>query len=336
MKTKEIKIATLTLIAMFVVTMAFVPAAMGQKNDFSLEKEYGELFLKNMGQPGKLVKPIPLNNLNGDLEAVAFSIKKGGYIIINTNDLSIPEFSFENDSPFSDKTKTYVYNGPLAYMEENQGEISQIGIEKNTKETTTPEYIYAAKSIDKNKKLSDLKASESTISIQNYGGELDHSLKTWVATTTYDCGPTAAAITLDYLDGYHNSAFIPSQYESQSALFPYLTPSYIPTGATLPQMEQGLFYILFDHGLTSSYDADSKNYVDKNKVISLVNSDKPSIVGLNNHPTYGDHWAVVHGYYVQTTPWVTPHYYVLLNDGWGNNDVYTLIDSYFEEMVYIE
>lgn len=49
MKSKNIKITTLTLVAMFVVTMAFVPTAMGQKNDFSLEKEYGELFLENMG-----------------------------------------------------------------------------------------------------------------------------------------------------------------------------------------------------------------------------------------------------------------------------------------------
>ncbi len=336
MKTKKIKIATLTLIAMFVVTMAFVPAAMGQKNDFSLEKEYGELFLKNMGQSEKLIKPIPLNNINGDLEAVSFSIKNGGYIIINVNDLSVPEFSLENNSPFNDRTKTYVYNGPLAYMEDDQGKLYQIGIGDRSDEAVIPKHIYAVESVDKDKKLSDLKTLDSMISIQNYGASLDHTLKTWIATTTYDCGPTAAAITLDYFDDYHNNAFIPSQYESQSALFPFLTPDYIPNSAILPQMEQGLYDILFDHDLTSSYDTERKSYVDYNKIMSLVNSNKPSIVGLSNHPTYGKHWVVVHGYYVQTTPWVTPHYYVSLNDGWGNNNAYTLVDSCFVEMVYIE
>jgi hypothetical protein len=121
MRTKEMRIATLTLIAMFVATMVIVPAAVGQKNDFSTEKEYGELFLENMDQSKKLIKPIPLNNMNGDLEAVSFSMKNGGYIIINVNDLSVPEFSLEGKSPFSDSDKTYVYNGPLAYMENKQG-----------------------------------------------------------------------------------------------------------------------------------------------------------------------------------------------------------------------
>ncbi|NPE28009.1 hypothetical protein HNV12_08545 [Methanococcoides sp. SA1] len=128
MKTKEIRIATLTLIAMIVVTMTVVPAAMGQENDFSTEKEYGELFLTIMGQSKKLIDPIPLNNMNGDLEAVSFSIKNGGYIIINVNDLSVPEFSFEGNAPFSDTDKMYVYNGPLAYMEDKQGKLFLIGI----------------------------------------------------------------------------------------------------------------------------------------------------------------------------------------------------------------
>lgn len=117
MKAKEMRIATLTLIAMFVVIMAVVPVAMGQENDFSTEKEYGELFLKNMDESKKLINPISLNNMNGDLEAVSFSLMNGGYIIINVNDLSVPEFSLERNTPFNDRNKKYVYNGPLAYRE---------------------------------------------------------------------------------------------------------------------------------------------------------------------------------------------------------------------------
>ncbi|MCM1986345.1 C39 family peptidase [Methanococcoides seepicolus] len=337
MRTKEMRIVTLTLIAMFVVIMAVVPVAMGQENEFSTEKEYGELFLKNMGQSKKLINPIPLNNINGDLEAVSFSMKDGGYIIINVNDLSVPEFSLESNSPFSDSTRTYVYNGPLAYMEDKQGKLFQIGIGDRSDEAVIPEYIYAVESVDKDKKLADLKTLDSRVSVLsvNYGSSLDYSLKEWIATTTYNCGPTAAAITLDYFDDHHNNAFIPSQYESQSALFPFLTPDYIPNDAILPQMEQGLFDILFDHGL-NSYDAESKDYVDYNKIISLINSDKPVIVGLDNHPTYGYHWVVTHGYYVETVPWVTPHYYIIVNDGAGNNNVYILVDGYVDDMVYIE
>jgi hypothetical protein len=338
MKIKEIKIVMLVLVAMFVVTTAFLPAAMGQKNDFSLEKEYGELFLINMGHSEKLIKPIPLNNINGDLEAVSFSIKNGGYIIINVNDLSVPEFSLESNSPFSDSTKTYVYNGPLSYMEDKQGKLFSIGIENLSDEAGNPEYIYEAEIVDKDKKLSDLKTLVSMASVLsvNYGSSLDYSLKEWETTTAYPCGPIAAAITLDYFDDHHNNAFIPSQYESESYLLPYLTPNYIPQWATLPQMEQGLFYILFNNGLTSSYDTGREDNVDYDKIMSLIDSDKPSIVSLDNHPTYSDHWVVAHGYYVQTVPWVTPHYYLIVNDVWGNNNVYIFVDSYVDEMVYIE
>jgi hypothetical protein len=223
-------------------------------------------------------------------------------------------------------------------MEENQGKLFQIRIGDRSDEAVIPKHIYAVESVDKDKKLVDLKTLDSRVSVLsvNYGSSLDYSLKEWIATTTYNCGPTAAAITLDYFDDHHNNAFIPSQYESQSALFPFLTPDYIPNDATLPQMEQGLFDILFDHGLTSSYDTERKDNVDYNKIMSLIDSDKPSIVSLDNHPTYYDHWVVVHGYYVQTVPWVIPHYYIVVNDGWGNNNVNILVDSYVDEMVYIE
>ena len=91
MRTKEIRIATLTLIAMFVATMVIVPAAVGQENEFSTEKEYGELFLNIMGESKELISPIPLNNLNGELEAVSFSMMNGGYIItVSYTHLTLP------------------------------------------------------------------------------------------------------------------------------------------------------------------------------------------------------------------------------------------------------
>ncbi|WP_462271970.1 C39 family peptidase [Methanohalophilus sp.] len=333
MRTKEMRIATLTLIAMFVATMVIVPAAVGQKNDFSTEKEYGELFLENMDQSKKLIKPIPLNNMNGDLEAVSFSMKNGGYIIINVNDLSVPEFSLEGNSPFSDRTKTYVYNGPLAYMEDKQGALFQIGMRNAADEAVTPEYVYTVASADKDKKLADLKALNNRMNTRSIGsGSLDDSLRTWEDDNIL-CGPIAAGITLMYFDDQHDDDFVDSTNEYQGGLLDLIiNGGYIPNQDTdTSTVKNGLNDYLEDRNLDDDYSTDSRYSFSFNELKSLINSDKPVIVDTDNHPTYGEHWIIAHGYVE-----LINYKYMIINNGWGGNNINVAVDDYIDDMVYID
>ncbi|KGK99429.1 hypothetical protein LI82_02395 [Methanococcoides methylutens] len=332
MKAKEMRIATLTLIAMFVVIMAVVPVAMGQENDFSTEKEYGELFLKNMDESKKLINPISLNNMNGDLEAVSFSLMNGGYIIINVNDLSVPEFSLERNTPFNDRNKKYVYNGPLAYMEDKQGTLFRMGMGNTADEAVTPEYVYAIASADKDKKLADLKTSSIGASVRSIGsGSLDYSLKTWEDGNIF-CGPIAAGITLIYFDDHHDDDFVDSSNENQDDLLNLIiNGGYIPNqGTGTSTVMNGLNDYLEDRNLANYYSAESQYSFSFSELKSLINSDKPVIVDTDNHPTYGEHWIIAHGYVE-----LINEKYIVVNNGWGRNDVYVYVDGYIDDMVYI-
>lgn len=168
MKTKmKFRFAVL-LTAMLLVGMAFVPAVSAQANEnvgtnsendeYSIEKEYGQLFLERMGYSAKLTSPIPLKNMDDKVEVVVFSVNNEGYIIINVNDLSVPEFSMTSGSPFIDESKDYYYNGPLAYVE----------VEKLKDKKVKTAYIYKKEKVDKSKKIFDLKKQPLKRLIFNY------------------------------------------------------------------------------------------------------------------------------------------------------------------------
>ena len=62
----------------------------------NIAKTRAEMFLNSVGKPALLEEGILLKNLNGEYEAVSFSMPENGYIIVNIKDLTIPELSFEN------------------------------------------------------------------------------------------------------------------------------------------------------------------------------------------------------------------------------------------------
>ena len=80
----------------------------------NIAKTRAEIFLNSVGKPVLLEEGILLKNLNGEYEAVSFSMPENGYIIVNIKDLTIPELSFENSNPY-DNVKNPIYNGALSY-----------------------------------------------------------------------------------------------------------------------------------------------------------------------------------------------------------------------------
>ncbi|AAM04703.1 hypothetical protein [Methanosarcina acetivorans] len=326
-------------VAMLLMNMVLVPAVSAQTNeniginaecdDFSIEKEYGTLFLEKMGYSVELTSPIPLNNLEGNVEAVAFSISNGGYIIINVNDLSVPEFSTTNKSPFIDGNKSYYYNGPLAYVEAEEL--------KNREIKTT--YIYKKEKVSKSKKLMELQEAATEAqkiqTLSSTSGILSHSLRTWEDDDIY-CGPIAAGITLIYFDDYHDDDFVATGYENQNDLLDLIIDNYIDnSGAYSWELRDGLNSYIADRNLANEYSAYSTSF-DYNKLMSLINADKPIDVLTNNHPTFDDHWVIAHGYYILTVPYVDPQYYIIVNNGWGANGVNVLMDDYLVSQVWIE
>ncbi len=149
---------TLSLFLLVSVSTAFASSGNGNQSfNFSIEKNYGEMFLESIGHTEKLSNPIPLFNLDDELEAVNFSMGKNGYIIINVKDLSIPELSFENSSPFKSHSETYVYNGPLAYMTKTNGKFIDLMSSKIVKEPGKIKFKYKRDFIDKTKVITDLR-----------------------------------------------------------------------------------------------------------------------------------------------------------------------------------
>ncbi|OBZ34740.1 hypothetical protein C7960_1298 [Methanohalophilus euhalobius] len=326
------------LTAMLLVSMAFVPTVSAQANenvgvkaeniDFSIEKEYGKLFLEKMGYSAELTSSIPLKNLEGNVEAVAFSVNNEGYIIINVNDLSVPEYSMTSENPFVDKNKNYYYNGPLAYVE---GELKS--------ERIKTAYIYKKERVNKSKRLSELKKifmeTSNVQLLSGASGILSHSLRTWEDNNIY-CGPIAAGINLIYLDDYLDNDFVASGYENQNDLLDFITNGYIDNSGTYAwQLRNGLNSYIEDRNLANEYSAYAIAF-DYSKLMSLIDDDKPVDVSTNNHPTFDDHWIIAHGYFVQDVPYVVPQPYIVVNNGWGDNNINVLVGDYLINQVWIE
>lgn len=54
----------------------------------NIAKTRAEMFLNSVGKPALLEEGILLKNLNGEYEAVSFSMPENGYIIVNIKDLT--------------------------------------------------------------------------------------------------------------------------------------------------------------------------------------------------------------------------------------------------------
>lgn len=87
----------------------------------------------------------------------------------------------------------------------------------------------------------------------------------------------------------------------------------------------GTTYSNLDNGLDNYFNArnvnNSANAITSfsfSRVKTQINRSRPIIIGTTNHPTFGDHWIIGHGYF--TSP--VDGNYVIVNNGWGNNNVW--------------
>lgn len=327
------------------------------KTDFTQESKYAILFLEDMGfGHNDLNNPIPLNNLDGQLEAVSFTINEVGYIIVNVHDLDIPEFSLKTKSPFVDKNEEYLYNGPLNYLKKTNEKIYDIKSNKvidNSKLNT----IYKKPAVDKDKKIEEKEkkiknkekaAKESQVSpMAVIYGNLNDSpytpLRTW--STSHYCNVDGCAILLQYFDDNYSDSWVPNDKESATGLVEYLLDNlylldepesgYEIVNGAIPY-STGLKDYINDRGFGGTYSATTASY-SWDTIKSKIYNHKPVLVGANSsHPDFGAHWIIAHGYYKNTSDPDLPQY-IICNNGFGSNDVYTTAESqyYTWGLVYI-
>ena len=164
--------------------------------------------------------------------------------------------------------------------------------------------------------------------------------------TPHYCGVDGAAILLKYWDDNFNEAFIESGKETAETFVSYLidekylldeglSGSDIVHGSgVIFKSSTGISDYIKDRGLSSGYAITDVSYswstittqVTTNNAILLAGTD------AETHPDYPNHWIIVYGYKT-----VSGERFLLINDGWGDDEIYTTADSQYYPwgLVYI-
>jgi len=159
-------------------------------------------------------------------------------------------------------------------------------------------------------------------------GSLKHGTVKWKYNPDGRCGATAASILLKYYASYKDSRFISSIYvTTERGFIDYMT-NWIPVAASYDVVTLGLQKYLMNN--TTGRPVKSLSGINStkvyNKVVSYINKDTPVIIGLLEHPGYGNHWAVGTGYDSNT---------VIINDGHGFTNININL-KYIDGCIFIE
>ncbi|GEM_PF-350296 len=342
------KITSIILVITMLVSLGSIVNAKTEK--YLLEKEVAIAFLNSFGYSVKLTDPIPLLNLKEEEEFVCFEIDKQGYIIVNQYDLSIPELSIKSSRNFKDSKASYYYNGGLNLYKDNGTYLLNISNNEKISRKEIKNIYTKEKSIDKERKSKEIIEKYNTLALStddsktdsalpsDYTIELPRTLKTWYVSGGY-CGPIAAAIVLMYYDEEYNESYVSYSNENESDLidlmidYVYSSGGNPENGTGTAELENAINDYLDDYynsnyavAYAPSYDYPQGSF---SKIGNCIANDKPAIVDLDNHPTYGEHWVIAHGYTY------SPDQYVIVNDGWENNNIWLHYEEGIDDVIYL-
>lgn len=255
---------------------------------------------------------IDLYNENEEIIANYYSGVNNGYLIVNAQNNEPLEYSFENKIDFIEQeTGKYYYAGLLNYYKRND-ENTLINDKSNIILNEELQCINLTNTFDASSFIKQETRALTTIS---------HVPRAYSYNPNGICGATAAAIFLMYYDDYVNESYVPTSYESSGTgktTVNYISP-YINNGnpgSTYNDMINGINKYLKARGF-----GQTATKLIKTSVQTPITSNRPVIVGLTGHPTYGEHWVVGYGYsrYVEGTETI---YMIVVSDGWGNTGKY--------------
>lgn len=279
----------------------------------SICQERAELFLQNVGHPATVSNPVTLKNFANEAEAILFETSTGGYIIVNINDLSIPELSLVNSNPFSD-CESPIYNGPLGYYYAQNDAIKSVIDNTIVNVQQNVEYYTRQKVEDLQGYLTSLRQASGAryVIVEEY---LSAPLKKWCIDGN-NCGSIASAICMRWYYDNVSTSYVNSNSISENSLIA-LMQNYVGVGLT--------GYSDLVNGLNSYFDSRNvDNTAARTSTFSFsrvkrsILDDRPIIVGTLDHPTFRDHWIIAHGYFESRVD----GNYIIVNDGWRSNDVW--------------
>ena len=292
---------------------------------------------------------IALYDRDGNIVAFYVSLSNGGYAIVSADGNECIEFSNEDVYGELSDDRVYYYSGPLGLYEaeligcKEQEKISNLITKENSKiedvdffvrtGSVSLEKVNNTKMRIENNSVKTKSAVSRATNTQIESGNLVHQTERYNYNNDGRCGAVAAAIVLKYYYDYRSTEYINSTQVTSDGikLIDLLTNYYIPTSANYSDMVNGMSNYLtnrFSHtgmriNATCLKELNSINVYTRLK--NYVTNDRPIILGLLNHPRYGNHWVVGTGYqrykYVEGSN-VKYTNYACINNGWGNINIF--------------
>jgi len=284
------KIALLiSLVLIFVLQSISFASEDSMLNDFKKENNL------------KLGNPIPLYNFNEDIVANCYQDINGkGFVIKNTFNDDIVEYSTESANNQISKNKKNYYNGAMAVYDK--------------KETRNLDFeIYGTNEFELNQN-----ASLNERSVRGTK-KLPYSLPNYSYNPNGICGSTASAMYLRYYDLHFNGKYVPKKLESSNGvkLIKHLV-KYIDKlgkGSKLGDLTGGLGRYLDKQGLYNHDVRYTKNIM--GGIVGIIHDKKPYILGLHKYPKGNktiEHWCTGFGFKDNSG---TKSDYAIVRDGWG-------------------
>lgn len=232
---------------------------------------------------GKINDYCYLSDNNNENRYILYEFVDEGYLIYDTINDVIAEYSLNNHSPFCDMNGEYYYFGPTLYMNKFDNEY------KDSQNNTICLENYndvAIKYQFSDRASKTRSSSEYRVPYSYYFEKLDGVINSFPENVNGDCGYVAASILLSYYDLFYNSDIIADEYITPVSNDSFLEEewTYFPCANML---FKNLLHTFYDENATTSY---SMHYIinsyfltkDDVEGISFYNATLPNFTQICN------------------------------------------------------
>lgn len=313
---------TISIILIITFLLACIPFnALAGFQSMTLPNEIQDFFTSTFSDY-TIIDKKPLYDVNDNVCAYIVSLDPVGYIIFNETD--VIECSHTVDYPI-DGNYNY-YFGPLQIYKKTDNNYQHL-VSKEIVSKDCIESLDNSFKVKQQTALSNEAESKSSIT-PRYVSEktLPYRPRTYSYNPDNRCGSTALAITLMYYDDHIDSYMVPDwianadstgQYFS-TLLKPHVEDINSNYGSSAADLSSGADWYFAYRGVSNQYHSIRMINPTFDAYRTIIDGNKPVIVLINSHPTYGNHWVVGYGYYYQSYG-TSVRRILWVNDGWGNN-----------------
>ena len=308
--------ALLTVCAMCYSVSSNTMAFGAEPNDFPFENNSTiQQLLSNINEKGDYTVAKILKDSKEKERYIYLPFTTGGYLIYDKDLDLVHEYSTITSNSYIDDNSEVYYAGALSYYEKNK----ETFVEIPTGKVIGTVADFAAMSNEVNTKIKEnFTSKKGNFALSATKNSISGSVPNYSYNPDGICGSTSAGMLLRWYDIYVNGKYVPSSLESSDgvALIKNLR-NYIDgsrPGSSTGDVYSGIMAYCKKQGV--SHDG-GYAIVDISYVVGRVDTyETPFILGLHNHPKYGNHWVTGYGYNVSGGS-----SYVTVNDGWGNRGV---------------